>query len=149
MERVLAGKIERIGLSQTRLTVNEAGTTAGNTQLIEARDHAACLPLIFDLLKKKPGCGKVSAIGHRVVHGGALYQKPQRVDDAMLAELRRLSPFDPEHLPAEIALMEAIMTQFPGVPQIACFDTGFHHGRTTVTQRFGLPDDLFKGGVRR
>ena len=67
------------------------------------------------------------ALGHRVVHGGPKYSKPQRITAEMVEELRRLSSFDPEHLPEEILLTEAFHRRFPDLPQVACFDTAFHH----------------------
>ena len=58
---------------------------------------------------------------------GPKYSEPQRITAEMVAELRRLSPFDPEHLPEEILLTEAFHRRFPDLPQVACFDTAFHH----------------------
>ncbi|HXX94840.1 MAG TPA: acetate/propionate family kinase, partial [Planctomycetota bacterium] len=67
-----------------------------------------------------------TSVGHRIVHGGPRFSDPERLSPAMLSELRRISPFDPEHLPVQIALLEACEEVFPGIPQVACFDTAFH-----------------------
>ena len=82
--------------------------------------------LVIKHLERDPGLAAVAAIGHRVVHGGNRFADSELVSAAMLDELRRISPFDPEHLPGEIALIEAFASAIPDVPQVACFDTGFH-----------------------
>jgi len=89
--------------------------------------------MLVELLEKKLDAAPLEAIGHRLVHGGPSYHEPQRVDPAMLEELRRMEPFDPEHLPAEIALMEAFQAKYPNVPQIACSIRPF------ITTCRGLP----------
>ncbi len=90
-----------------------------------------------------------SAVGHRIVHGGPEHTAPVIVDDAVIAALRRAAPFAPLHLPSELAGIEAVATKFPGVPQVACFDTAFHRTLPAVAHRYALPDALFERGVRR
>ncbi|NDP48223.1 MAG: acetate/propionate family kinase [Sulfuriferula multivorans] len=85
----------------------------------------------------------------RVVHGGPLYCEPQRITVDMVEELRRLSPFDPEHLPQEILLTEAFHTRFPDLPQVACFDTAFHHDLPRVARMLPIPRRFEERGVRR
>jgi acetate kinase len=89
------------------------------------------------------------AAGHRVVHGGPRYLAPTRVTPELLAELRRISPFDPEHLPAEIALIEAVERRFPGLPQVACFDTAFHKDLPRASRILPIPRKYEAEGVRR
>ena len=86
----------------------------------------------MDWIKEHRGRGAMSAVGHRVVHGGPNYCEPQSITAEMVEELRGLSPFDPEHLPEEILLTEAFHKQFPDLPQVACFDTAFHHDMPRV-----------------
>jgi len=88
------------------------------------------------------------AIGHRVVHG-MLHTQPERVSPSLLAELRRITPFDPEHLPREIALIEALQERFPQVPQVACFDTAFHRHMPAVATRLPIPRRYAADGVQR
>jgi acetate kinase len=88
-------------------------------------------------------------VGHRVVHGGPKYSKPQQINAEMVEELRRLSPFDPEHLPEEILLTEAFHRRFPDLPQVACFDTAFHHDLARVAQLLPIPRRYEAQGVRR
>jgi len=89
------------------------------------------------------------AIGHRVVHGGADRAQPVVVDDAVLAELDRLSPFAPLHQPHNLGGIRAAMAAFPAVPQVACFDTAFHRTNPWVHETFALPRALYDEGVRR
>jgi acetate kinase len=83
------------------------------------------------------------------VHGGPKYSRPQRITAAMVEELHRLSPFDPEHLPEEILLTEAFQHRFPGLPQVACFDTAFHHDLPRVARLLPIPRRYEAQGVRR
>src|SRR5438128_1193853 len=120
LPQVLLGKFDRIGLPDARLSFMDVPANKSDERRIDAPSHVACVPLLVELLGKNAG---VSAIGHRFVHGGPRYRDPLRVDEAVLEELRRVSSFAPNHLPAAIALMEAFAASFPRVPQIACFDT--------------------------
>jgi acetate kinase len=96
-----------------------------------------------------PGRGRVAAIGHRIVHGGPRYWSPEIITPEVVAELKRLMPFDPQHLPAQIALIEALNQQFPGILQLACFDTAFHHDLPLVSRRIAIPRKYEAAGVRR
>jgi acetate kinase len=89
------------------------------------------------------------AVGHRVAHGGPVYSAPVIVDDAVLAVLDRFVPLAPLHQPHNLQPMRAIGQRFPGVPQVACFDTAFHRGHAEVADRYALPDELYQAGVRR
>jgi acetate kinase len=88
-------------------------------------------------------------IGHRVVHGGTAHVGPARVDDDLLDDLRALVPLAPLHQPAAIAGIEAAASAFPETPQVACFDTAFHHTIPEEAARFALPERLWLDGVRR
>ncbi len=90
-----------------------------------------------------------AATGHRLVHGGPEYAAPRRVEPALLAGLRRLIPLAPLHLPAAIAIIEAVARHDPALEQVACFDTAFHRGMPEVAQRFPLARVLWDEGVRR
>ncbi|MCE5267003.1 MAG: acetate/propionate family kinase [Planctomycetaceae bacterium] len=92
---------------------------------------------------------QVSAIGHRVVHGGPNYSQPAAVTDELIAELRRISPFDPDHLPAEMDLVEAIRRRWPRLPQVACFDTAFHRAMPRVARLLPIPRKYDRLGIER
>ncbi len=95
------------------------------------------------------GADRLSAVGHRVVHGGAEHVAPERVTPALLEALDRLIPLAPLHEPHNIAPMRALAAMRPDLPQIACFDTAFHHTMPEVATRFALPRDYEAMGVRR
>jgi acetate kinase len=102
------------------------------------------------ILKQVATSGKKPvAVGHRIVHGGPKYVTPARITADVLAELRRMSPFDPEHLPAEISIIEAVTERFPGLPQVACFDTAFHRDLPRVSRILPIPRKYEAAGVRR
>jgi acetate kinase len=91
----------------------------------------------------------IAAVGHRVVHGGMRRAKPARVDAALREELATLVPLAPLHQPHNLAGIDAATEAFPAVPQVACFDTAFHHGHPFVNDAFALPRALYEEGVRR
>jgi acetate kinase len=99
-------------------------------------------------LQAQASIGTPDAIGHRVVHG-MLHTQPERITPGLLAELRRITPFDPEHLPREIALIEALQQRFRGIPQVACFDTAFHRQMPDVATRLPIPRRYATKGVQR
>jgi acetate kinase len=83
------------------------------------------------------------------VHGGNEYREPQRVTPVVAEELQRLSPYDPEHLPAEIALIKACARRYPRLPQVACFDTAFHGEMPRVARLLPIPRRYEKLGLQR
>ncbi len=91
----------------------------------------------------------LSAVGHRVVHGGADFSRPVALDDGVVAELARLAPLAPLHQPFNLKAIAAARAAFPGVPQVACFDTAFHTGHAFEEAAFGLPRSYFEQGIRR
>ena len=91
----------------------------------------------------------VVAIGHRIVHGGPKYLEHVSITPEVIGELRKIAPIDPDHLPGEIALIEALAKCFPGVPQVACFDTVFHRDMPTVAKLLPIPRKYIEQGVRR
>ena len=146
---ILTGKFERIRLPDATLSFTDVRANKKDKSKIDAPNHAACVALLVELLKQKAGDSSVCAIGYRVVHGGPRYREPQRVDEAMLVELRRISSVAPNHLPSAIALMEDFAAKFPQVPQIACFDTAFHHTMPRVAKMLPIPRRYEAKGVQR
>jgi acetate kinase len=88
-------------------------------------------------------------VGHRVVHGGAKYVRQTVITPDVLKDLRELSPFDPEHLPAEIKLAEIFQASFSDVSHVACFDTAFHHDIPRAAQIVPIPRRYESKGIRR
>jgi len=146
--RELSGLIDRIGSSHATFTWKHDRTGHGDHRRLDIPNHAACLdPLMacVDGVAHEP----LRAIGHRVVHGGRQFREPHLVTPVVMEELQRLSPYDPEHLPAEIALIEACARRYPRLPQVACFDTAFHHHMPTVARLLAIPRRYEKLGVQR
>ncbi|MDQ4001953.1 MAG: acetate/propionate family kinase, partial [Actinomycetota bacterium] len=113
-------------------------------------DHAAALDALLSRLRDR-GLDQddLTAVGHRIVHGGDRYREPQRVAPEVVADLRALVPIDPNHLPQAIAAIEAVGRAYPAVPQVVCFDTAFHSRMPRVARLYALPRDLAEGGVVR
>ena len=104
-------------------------------------DHTVAVGALMDWIEQRIGRDALTAVGHRVVHGGPKYHEPGMITKEMVEELRQLRPFDPEHLPEEIQLTEAFHRRFPDLPQVACFDTAFHHDLPRVAQLLPIPAD--------
>jgi len=102
----------------------------------------------MDWLQAQPVFASVKAAGHRVVHG-MKHSEPQRVTARLLAELHRITPYAPEHLPRGIALIEAFLRRHPKLPQVACFDTAFHRSMPKVAKLLPIPRRYTAKGVER
>ena len=139
LRRILEGGIERIGQPEATLRMKGLNETDHFSRSVAALDHPAAVDVLMDAIEDRSEPGSLAAVGHRVVHGGPNYSEPQRITAEMVEELRRLCPFDPEHLPEEILLTEALHRRFPALPQIACFDTAFHHDLPRVAQLLPIP----------
>jgi acetate kinase len=144
--RLLSGSIERIGVKNSSFTLKENGGQSEHVK-VSAPDHVRAMEYLLQRFEQRTIA--FDAIGHRVVHGGPHYHQPQVVGRAMLKELKRIRSFDPEHLPAEIAIMEAFAAKFPDVPQIACFDTAFHRDLPLVAKLLPIPRRYHAKGLQR
>jgi acetate kinase len=149
LRRILEGGIERIGLPDTTFRVKGSDQADNFSRLVTAPDHTAAVGVLTDWIEERNGRNTLTAVGHRVVHGGPKYYKPERITAEMVTELKRLSPFDPDHMPEEILLTEAFHRRFPDLPQVACFDTAFHHDLPRVAQLLPIPRRYEAQGVRR
>ena len=149
LQRILEGKIERIGLSEATLRTKGVSPADNLSRPVKAPDHVAAVSVLMDWIEERVGRNGLAAVGHRVVHGGPKYSQPELITAEMVGELRRLSPFDPEHMPEEILLTEAVHRRFHDLPQMACFDTAFHHELPRVAQLLPIPRRYEKQGVRR
>ena len=149
LQRILDGGIERIGLPEATFHVKGSGQADNFSRSIKAPDHTVAVGVLMDWIKQRSGRDALTAVGHRVVHGGPKYYKPQRITAEMVTELKQLSPFDPDHMPEEILLTEAFHRRFPDLPQVACFDTAFHHDLPRVAQILPIPRRYEAQGVRR
>jgi acetate kinase len=148
LKRGLSGTVDRIGLSGTNLTFHEAEGGQQPSRPLVAGDHRSAADFLIDWLEGRSHFGSVLAVGHRVVHG-MKHTEPELVTQDLLDELHRISPYDPDHLPREIELIEAFRQRHPKLPQLACFDTAFHQTMPRVAKLLPLPRRFDARGVQR
>ncbi len=148
LTRKLSGHIDRIGQANTKLTFTDAVTREPDAIPVDAHDFASAANSLIDWLEKQPIFNRINAVGHRVVHGME-HTEPERITPKLIAELRRISAYDPDHLPAEIKLIDIIQKRHPKLPQIACFDTAFHRTMPRVAQLLPIPRRFDAKGIRR
>lgn len=144
------GQVEGIGTAP-RLTVKDGG---GNLVAEEgwptgALNHQQATSAIFQHSANLLDGTRVTAVGHRVVHGGTDFSAPTRVNDEIMNALRKLCPLAPLHQPHNLAAIDAIAELAPHLPQVACFDTAFHRNQPELAQVFAIPRRLTEAGVRR
>ena len=145
LRRLLAGKIDRIGLRGTKFVLDEP---SGKLPGVPAGGHRAAVDFLLDWLEAQPIFASIKAVGHRVVHG-MKHSEPKRVTLKLLAELRRITPYDPDHLPGEIRLIEALGRRHSKLPQVACFDTAFHRTMPRIARLLPIPRRYGAKGVER
>jgi len=144
------GNVEGIGTSPTMSARDGSGTSIPAPKLSNGvRDADAALEHVFAWLRTHFGGGRVVGVGHRVVHGGPHYAAPVVVTPEVLAELRQLVPYAPLHQPYNLAGIEAVLKRQPDVPQVACFDTGFHRSLPPIAKLVPLTADVRRGGIER
>ena len=147
-KRGLYGHIDRIGLPGIRLTFTDPVTQLQSGCAIDATDHSSAVNFLIGWLEEQPVFDSIRAVGHRIVHGME-HTEPERMTPELTAELHRISAYDPDHLPAELALIEALQKRHPNLPQIACFDTAFHRTMPRVAQLLPIPRRFDAQGIRR
>jgi acetate kinase len=135
------------GSSTVKYALFDAATKAERTRGTLEETGAAAMQQALDVCRAQGVT--VVGVGHRVVHGGTRFSAPQRIDDEVLAALEGLVPLAPLHQPHNVSGIHAARLAFPGVVQVACFDTAFHRTRTAVEETYALPKALFDEGVRR
>ena len=148
-QAILSGKIERISTPQASFKWTETATGRTGTENMNAPQHQSASQFLNGWLDGRPESAGIAAIAHRVVHGGPNYDQPQLVTPELLTELRRIGPFDPDHFPAQIDLISVFAKHRPRVPQVACFDTAFHHNMPRVAKIVPLPRKYEAAGIHR
>ncbi len=148
---VLRGEIEGIG-NAPRLALRDAQGRVLETRSLASAvdlDHAGAIGMLLELAETAAPGRRIAAVGHRVVHGGTRFAAPVRIDADIEAALAELIPLAPLHQPHNLAPIRLLRQKAPGLPQIACFDTAFHHTQPAVAQAFALPAEITERGVRR
>jgi acetate kinase len=148
LKRTLYGKVDRIGLGGTNLTYHDPDGKPQASLSLTVTDHKSAVNFLIDWLEKQDGFSSVGAIGHRVVHG-MKHTAPELVTQELLDELQRIRPYDPEHLPREIELIEAFRKRYPKLRQVACFDTAFHRTMPRVAKLLPIPRRFDAKGIQR
>jgi acetate kinase len=144
------GQFEGLGTSPRFAAKNGVGQMIDERRLGGAVvDARTALDALAVWLRSRYRGARVLGVGHRVVHGGAKFARPTIVTPEVLEELRALIPLAPLHQPHNLAAIEAVSEQLPGVPQVACFDTSFHRGQPAVAELVPLPAEICRSGVQR
>jgi acetate kinase len=148
LNRVLAGHVARIGSAGTQLSSFDAQGKPLEPVAMAATDHASAVRFLLQWLETQPAFASVVAVGHRVVHG-MQHSTPEIITEHLLETLRQIRPYDPEHLPGEIAMIEAVRQRHPQLIQVACFDTAFHRTMPRVATLLPIPRRFHDKGVQR
>ena len=148
LERILNGKIDRIGLHGTTLTFNGLTRNEQSCRSIESSDHRSAANFLIDWLEEQKEFSSVRAVGHRVVHG-MNHTGPEVVTKELLDELHNITAYDPDHLPDEIELIEIFLQRHPKLSQAVCFDTAFHCTMPRAAKLLPIPRRFDALGVRR
>ena len=145
------GQFEGLGASPHLVVKNRAGEVVLERRWDDGAhfDHEAALSHLMEVLPAFLHRIKVVAVGHRIVHGGVAFHEPVVLTPAVVDELAKLIPLAPLHQPHNIAAIRALAEVAPALPQVACFDTGFHRTTGPVEQMFALPWDAWERGLRR
>jgi acetate kinase len=148
LEQLFNGEIENIGTKKAKLHFNNTVDQQKNNIDFEASNHEQAANNLIDWLEKQKHFDSVKAIGHRIVHG-MKHTQPELISDDLLSELKKISAFDPEHLPEEIKLIEIFSKRYPSLKQVACFDTSFHTSMPTVAKLLSIPRRFYEKGIQR
>ncbi|HLX94963.1 MAG TPA: acetate/propionate family kinase [Verrucomicrobiae bacterium] len=148
LKRGLFGTVDRIGLSGTNLTFTEPTKKQPKSFKLTAANHKSAANSLIEWLEKQLDFKSVKGVGHRVVHG-MKHTEPEVVTQELLDELHRIAPYDPDHLPREIELIEVFRQRHPKLSQVACFDTAFHRTMPRVAQLLPIPRRLDAKGIQR
>ena len=146
--QIFHGSLDRIGLPSTTLTFNDSTGSLNGRLILESHNTKSAANYLIDWLEKNIDFSLVGGIGHRVVFG-LNHLEPEKITQELVNELHRISPYDTDHLPAEIELIEALIQRYPKTPQVACYDTAFHHTMPHVAKILPIPRRFELHGIRR
>jgi acetate kinase len=148
LRRHMDGSVDRIGSPETSLSLSLLAGQTPAPAYIDIPAGSSPSTFLIDWIAARPEFTSVRVVGHRVVHG-LQHSAPVVVTPGLVQELRRIAPFDPDHLPLEIELIEAFVHRYPGIPQVLCFDTAFHRDLPRVAKLMAVPRRLEQQGVQR
>jgi acetate kinase len=148
-EQVFAGKLDRIGTGKGYFTARGADGAELVREELELTDHEQAFRLFLQWLLKWLGKLELTAVGHRLVHGGIRHRRPQLITPRLERELEKLRRLAPDHLPNALKGIEAVRHHAPTLPQVACFDTSFHRTMPRLAQLIPIPREFWAEGVIR
>lgn len=148
-DRLLSGKLNRIGLESSSFVAKDAGGAIVIEKHTELKSYRNALEMLLAWIESDVGGIKPGLTGHRLVHGGARYVDPQIVTPSLLYDLKNLVPLAPDHLPQEIDAIESVQRLRPDLQQALCFDTAFHRTMPRVARLYGLPLAMAEEGIIR
>lgn len=148
LEQTFHGSVDRIGLPGMNLTFSDSTGKQKGRLILESSDTRSASDFLIDWLEEQIDFSLISGVGHRVVFG-MKHTEPERITQELLNELHRIIPYDTDHLPAEIELIEALRQRYPKLPQVACFDTAFHRTMPRVARLLPIPRRFDALGIQR
>jgi acetate kinase len=146
--RLLYGKIDRIGPEDSTFTFNNEKGVHQDIPEAGVTDFHSSVIFLMDWLQKQIDFSLIGGVGHRIVFG-MKHTEPELITQKLLDELHRFTTFDPDHLPAEIELIEVFSQRYPNLPQVACFDTAFHSTMPRVAKLLPIPRRFDATGIQR
>jgi len=148
LDKILSGQIKRIGLANPEFTITDNLSQEKSKIKIEETTFKGVTEVLIKWLKAQKYFEKITCIGHRVVHGMD-HTHPEIIDNSLLKELHKIMKVDPDHLPAEIEMIELFRKQFPKLLQVASFDTSFHTNLPKYANTFAIPKKYYEEGIKR
>ncbi|MEZ5573887.1 MAG: acetate/propionate family kinase [Halioglobus sp.] len=148
LRELMHGKVDRIGLSGANITVIDADGSVQYAQDVDADNQVIAVSTLLAWLQQQPVFSGIVAVGHRVVHGME-HSAAQRVTPELLDALRRITPFDPEHMAVELQLIEAMQQCLHTCMHIVCFDTAFHRSMPRIAKLLPIPRRYQTAGIER
>jgi acetate kinase len=146
--RLFSGEIERIGLEKPHLSFLDNRSSPEEKKEFNSLGLQDAVTELISLLDSRKQLENLAAIGHRLVHGME-FTEPQIITDSLLAELQDISSYDPDHLPGEIELINALRKKLPKLLQVACFDTSFHTTIPRLARILPIPRRYDRQGIRK
>ena len=144
----LSGKIDRIGTAASEMTIAKGNGNDKTKSKIKAGNFHSAIISLIDWLQQQDWFHQTKAIGHRVVHG-MKHTEPEVLTEELLKELNGITSFDPDHLPAELEIIQLLKQKHPNLLQVACFDTAFHTTIPAVAKTFAIPKSYYDEGIQR
>lgn len=146
-EALCQGKVVEIGSNQPQIEINDQD--AQDITIGKLYPYSDAIEIILQKVKEQIGDSNIIAVSHRVVHGGSKYFEPVVINNEILTNLKEYIPLAPLHQPFALDAIQNMLDKHPELPQIACFDTAFHHTVPDVEKTLPLPYDAWNRGLRR